>query len=401
MSRARRPRLRRGPTLVLCLALAWAVACAVSWAMPAPTPSRPTGDVLLTDDDGEAPLFPMPSLTPGDPVTRCLGLQFTSDGGGDVRLVATGVNRAAASEVAIRIDLGEGGRFGDCSGFNGTTVFQGTLAELTDRGTDWAAALPLVRPAGTGSFVVRMTASIDGSARQGLDSRASFAFTARSTVERIATEPTSVLPAASPTPTATPKADKEDVKETKPPLPEATETPTPAPAPPAAVTPEAGGTLDVPRVDGGATPVRPRRRSSGPDATPVAGGLPAGQQAGEQLAPDGKAQTGVLPPTRKRSKPLTQAVVEQLGKIGQHITKAAETVLVRSPFPLALALLVFGFLGLQNRIDRRDPKLAMAPTFGDPDVAFRDPVMPSRGLDRDPTRGAALKSSGDGTDSLV
>ncbi len=43
----------------------------------------------------------------------------------------------------------------------------------------------------------------------------------------------------------------------------------------------------------------------------------------------------------------------------------------KSVFPLSLLLLVLGFLAIQNRIDRSDPKLALAPTFADPDLEFR------------------------------
>jgi hypothetical protein len=37
-----------------------------------------------------------------------------------------------------------------------------------------------------------------------------------------------------------------------------------------------------------------------------------------------------------------------------------------------LAILVFLFLLMQDRIDRRDPKLALAPVYPDRDLRFRD-----------------------------
>ena len=42
----------------------------------------------------------------------------------------------------------------------------------------------------------------------------------------------------------------------------------------------------------------------------------------------------------------------------------------RSAFPIALLLLVALFLAVQNRIDRRDPKLALAPVGVEPDLEF-------------------------------
>ena len=43
-------------------------------------------------------------------------------------------------------------------------------------------------------------------------------------------------------------------------------------------------------------------------------------------------------------------------------------------FPLGVLFLLALFLLVQDRIDRRDPKLALAPVYPDPDVAF--PVTP-------------------------
>jgi hypothetical protein len=45
----------------------------------------------------------------------------------------------------------------------------------------------------------------------------------------------------------------------------------------------------------------------------------------------------------------------------------------KSVFPFSLILLVLGFLGVQNRIDRSDPKLALAPVLADPDMEFPPP----------------------------
>ena len=61
----------------------------------------------------------------------------------------------------------------------------------------------------------------------------------------------------------------------------------------------------------------------------------------------------------------TRAVADAVKAIAQHPDK--------SVFPLSLLLLVLAFLAIQNRIDRSDPKLALAPTFADPDLEFRPP----------------------------
>lgn len=67
------------------------------------------------------------------------------------------------------------------------------------------------------------------------------------------------------------------------------------------------------------------------------------------------------PATRHISMASGYAPVETgegfLSKLGRIATEAAE----RMAFPLALTLLVVGFLVVQGRIDRKDPKLALAP----------------------------------------
>jgi hypothetical protein len=57
----------------------------------------------------------------------------------------------------------------------------------------------------------------------------------------------------------------------------------------------------------------------------------------------------------------------------EKIAKVAVEVGKRSAFPTGLLMLVLGFLSVQNRIDRRDPKLALAPVYPTPDLAFSGP----------------------------
>ena len=48
----------------------------------------------------------------------------------------------------------------------------------------------------------------------------------------------------------------------------------------------------------------------------------------------------------------------------------------KSVFPGSLIFLVLGFLAVQSRIDRSDPKLALAPVHADPDLEFPPPPEP-------------------------
>ena len=49
----------------------------------------------------------------------------------------------------------------------------------------------------------------------------------------------------------------------------------------------------------------------------------------------------------------------------------------KSVFPASLIFLVLGFLIVQSRIDRSDPKLALAPVHADPDLEFLPPPAPA------------------------
>ena len=56
-----------------------------------------------------------------------------------------------------------------------------------------------------------------------------------------------------------------------------------------------------------------------------------------------------------------QSVIAQIGRV-------AEAAAKQVAFPLALTLLVIGFLMVQNRIDNKDPKLALAPVDSEHDL---------------------------------
>jgi predicted phage tail protein/sugar lactone lactonase YvrE len=63
--------------------------------------------------------------------------------------------------------------------------------------------------------------------------------------------------------------------------------------------------------------------------------------------------------------PTVTEVARVTGKVAEH-----------TAFPAALLLLVAAFMGLQNRIDRNDPKLALAPVVADPELDFEPPSLP-------------------------
>jgi hypothetical protein len=85
----------------------------------------------------------------------------------------------------------------------------------------------------------------------------------------------------------------------------------------------------------------------------------------EEVPAAGRTEVpGALAPSR---------AVRGLGELIERIARVAAEVGKRSAFPSALLLLVLGFLSIQNRIDRRDPKLALAPVYPTPDLDFDGP----------------------------
>jgi hypothetical protein len=78
----------------------------------------------------------------------------------------------------------------------------------------------------------------------------------------------------------------------------------------------------------------------------------------------------------KDRKPAKKFADDPLGAAGESVAKVAGVIAEepeKTAFPMALIFVIAGFMGLQGRIDRNDPKLALAPVFADPDLEFRPP----------------------------
>lgn len=83
----------------------------------------------------------------------------------------------------------------------------------------------------------------------------------------------------------------------------------------------------------------------------------------ESRSSDGSRPARVI--SLQPATPITPAVDESvISQIGRVAVEAIE----KAAFPIALMLLVGGFLMVQNRIDRKDPKLALAPVDSERDL---------------------------------
>lgn len=77
----------------------------------------------------------------------------------------------------------------------------------------------------------------------------------------------------------------------------------------------------------------------------------------------GDAATAAMP---ARAAPATRSEAQPPARTREIVKAVAD----RTGVPILLILLVVAFLTIQNRIDRRDPKLMLAPLAGTPDLAF-------------------------------
>jgi hypothetical protein len=110
---------------------------------------------------------------------------------------------------------------------------------------------------------------------------------------------------------------------------------------------------------------------SGPGATKADGGNgaaigPGGAKPASPAGPLGFGRGPVFGPVAAQisSTPAASLTIPRQGlfdRIGSLAIEAAEAL----AFPLALAVIVLLFVAIQNRIDRKDPKLALAPVAPD------------------------------------
>jgi hypothetical protein len=94
-----------------------------------------SGTISLSDDDQGRSLFDLGDMVPGRPVVHCIEVSYD----GTILPVDLAMRSEAAGDLAAYLDVtiesGQGGGFGDCSGFTGDgQVFSGTLGRLAASG---------------------------------------------------------------------------------------------------------------------------------------------------------------------------------------------------------------------------------------------------------------------------
>jgi hypothetical protein len=306
MDPARRPR-------------AWAILAlatvAVTGGLLSSQPSEPdrslqtaAAELTLYDDDEGSALFNLTNLAPGDVASRCVRVSYGGAGLAPLTLRGATAGSGLAEHLALTVEEGSGGGFASCDGFEGGVIFRGTLGEFAQTHHDYASGLPAsLGKDGPQTGTFRFTiALLDTNAAQGRTASARFVWEAQA--DAPAGKPQPAPGSARPTP---------DIGET----------------------PPQGSAGGSPRT-GGPPSARARRHpGSGAGESP---GRPDRAGEGE---PGSSSSSG-------------------------NALEAALAILQRAAFPAFLLLVVLLFLRLQERIDRKDPNLALAPIGDEPDLAF-------------------------------
>jgi predicted phage tail protein len=117
---------------------------------------------------------------------------------------------------------------------------------------------------------------------------------------------------------------------------------------------------------------KPAQPSNGPepDAAPAPEKDPVRRVAPAEEPADEPDEVIPEPDEAREVSESTPRTKGAFGEFLENVGTVAAGLLEQPAFPLSLISVVIGFLVLQNRMDRRDPKLALAPVYPDPHLYF-------------------------------
>ena len=142
-----------------------------------------TGTVVLTDDDGGAGImFEVLDMAPLDVVTNCIVVTYAGTLlPADVVLYGVSGGSGLDAYLDLIVEEGTGGIFNNCSGFSGSAIYTGTLADFAVAHTNFGnGAGTWVPSANPESRVYRFTVTLqDDNAAQTLGATAAFTWEAQ------------------------------------------------------------------------------------------------------------------------------------------------------------------------------------------------------------------------------
>ncbi|HEX7168275.1 MAG TPA: hypothetical protein VF230_14950 [Acidimicrobiales bacterium] len=384
----------RAMTAALAVVVGSVVVLAQAAALVGPgDPPPPDGSAFeVDDDDSGSAMFTAENLRPGTPVSNCISVAHRRVSGSDptqLRLHAAAAG-ALTGDLRFLVEAGTGAAYGDCSTFAGAPLYDGTLAGFATAHADEATGLAVDAPGDEGQVAFRFTAMVLEAAAQGVSADATFTWSATSAsvlppVTTLPAPPVTTAAVTEPAAATTGTTETTETTETTPTTAATTAT-VPAPATGAATLPTTPpvSTVTKPR---STVPVAPARTPAAPVATTEAlAPWPSIEQAGGPVTAGPEAETTTVTHAQPIHKgrngagsrggadaPTALVPVDEPA-VMHRLAEVALTVAEKGSFPGVLLLILCAFLFVQDLIDRRDPKLALAPVHAEPDVVFAPPT---------------------------
>jgi len=380
-------------------------------AGPAAADTRPQ----LTTDSGGRSLLSDGQLSVDRTTENCLVLSYRDLPVGPNGLGMYGVadGTGLAEFLRFTIQIGSGGGYGDCSGFSGSTVYSGSLADFGrfhSAPSNQLLLSTLDSAAGNVTLRVQLVVRDDNRA-QGLTASAAFTWTVAPMATDVTTPPPPVVsapPPGEPDPTpAEPEQNPGVTLSTPGEVPDRAAT---APAPPVVTAPPPPVVSAPPPGEPDPTPAEPDPTPAEPEQTPgvtlsTPGEVPdraataprqtagsAGRKRARPVAvtsetsrpvrpvpaPGRRAEIGptgpLLASVSEGAKPagLGARIREAIRGLVDTVQRTAPALAKGSAFGLGTLPFMLLFLLIQKRLDERDPKLALAPTSADKFLSFND-----------------------------
>ena len=360
--------------------------------------STSSDPITLADDDGAMAMFTATNVGGGEVMTRCLQLTYDSTGPADLRMYAALSAADLAPYLHLVVEKGSGGIYGNCSSFAGSVLYDGTLAAFAGAHTDFASGLAVPAAPSPTPISFRFTVQVGNqAAAQGRTAAADFWWEAQ-TVD--APPPPAVDPTVPTAPPATPSASASpSVSPSVTPSPTPTPSPSVTPSEPVAPTPDSTNTDNPggsgPGSVGGPTTepaFSPEAASASPSAALISGpsASPPTDLSGKPIPV--RIHTSRPRATHHETGDSNLSLVPAAGDTSRsgdnesdhgrkhvlpvwlgHAAALAAVAGKRTGFPILMLLLAMLFLVVQDRIDRREPKLALAPVHAEPDLPFEIP----------------------------
>ncbi len=328
---------------------------------------------LITDASGS--MFAHGEIAPGYRSARCVQVAW-KDNAAEAQLgISSAVTGDLAPYLQLQIEIGTGGGYASCAGFAGDMIYDGTLGGFGARYRSAETQLLGQRiTSASGEVTFRITVMVmDVNEAQARTASADFTFSALD--EGRLPAPPSPEPTTTRTPTPTDPAPTEPSPSAEPtssPPPDDDEEPTSSPAP--------GDEEPTSSTAPGNQEPAAEPDDPAPAEVVSPGGNPPDPGTDAAYGDGAPSVTVPLTPRpEKKQSPLlapVRAVVDAVRVVRDVVQESAAPVAKGVAWSAGTLPVLLLFLALQNKIDGRDPKLAQAPVFADPNLPFDDTYAP-------------------------